>query len=98
MGRLGNMTLTKVNNSSETESKNNEVVEMLRKAFKSCLLLKVTSDLKGESNKQTNGGRKSIQDQSRSLITRRNNLINKYILGWGKYRNFRNEEHHKSKF
>lgn len=55
MERQGNMTPTKANSSSLTESKNNVVVEMLRKAFKSCLLLRVTSDLKGESNKQTMG-------------------------------------------
>lgn len=55
------MTPTKVNNSSITESKNNEVVEMLGKAFKS-LLLKTTSDLKGGSNKQTNGVRKAVRD------------------------------------
>lgn len=55
MERQGNMTPTKVNSSLITESKNNEVVEMLHKAFKSCLLLRVTSDFKVESNKQTMG-------------------------------------------
>lgn len=49
------MTPIKANSSSITESNNNVVVEMLRKTFKSCLLLRVTSDLKVESNKQTMG-------------------------------------------
>jgi hypothetical protein len=59
------MTPPKVHNSSKTESKDTEMVEMQNKEHKS-ILLKLINDLKEDSNKQIKEVKKSIQDLTNS--------------------------------